>query len=237
MARMARVVLPDYPHHITQRGNWRQNVFREAEDYLLYLDLLQKYSRHYEMGIAGYCLMTNHVHVVAEPYLEESIANTFKYCHGTYATSFNKKYGKSGHLWKGRPYSCVLDEAHAWATLRYVERNPVRAGMVACAEDYRWSSARTHCGMVEDSLLNSKWPAQGIPEDWSFQLGQEQKTEDVKRIRDCTYRGRPCGSEAFVRSAEAITGRRLTPAKFGPRPQQTEEGASTLPWSDDGIQL
>jgi putative transposase len=167
MARMARVVLPHHPHHITQRGNCRQNVFREEDDYLLYLELLGKYARQYELGIAGYCLMTNHIHVIGEPYQEDSIANTFKYCHGKFATAFNSKYGKSGHLWQCRPFSCVLDEAHAWAALRYVERNPVRARMVERAEDYRWSSARAHCGFGAEAILNSNWPRGGVPPDWA----------------------------------------------------------------------
>jgi putative transposase len=110
MARMARVVLPNYPNHITQRGNWRQNIFREEEDYLLYLELLQKYSQRYELEIPGYCLMTDHVPIVGEPYRKDALANTFKYCHGEYAKQFNKNR-KSGHLWKSRPYSCVLDES------------------------------------------------------------------------------------------------------------------------------
>ena len=163
MPRMARAVLPDAPHHITQRGNWRLNVFREDADYLRYL--LRMYAERFGLQIAGYCLMTNHVHVVGDPQRDDSIAKTFKYCHGVYATKFNDKYSKSGHLWQARPFSCVLDESHAWAALRYVERNPVRAGMTARAEDYPWSSARSHCGATTDPLLTSEWSGKNAPQD------------------------------------------------------------------------
>ena len=102
--------------------------------------------------------MTNHVHVVGEPLRQDSIAKTFKYCHGVYATEFNKEYRKSGHLWQARPFSCVLDEAHAWAALRYVERNPVRAGMVPRAENYQWS------GTVESGSSHYRSAAETDPD-------------------------------------------------------------------------
>ena len=181
--------------------------------------------------------MTNHVHVIGEPRCADSIAKTFKYCHGAYATEFNKKYSKSGHLWQGRPFSCVLDESHAWAALRYVERNPVRAGMVGRAEDYRWSSASSHCGLTSDPLLSSNWPPEGIPRDWRSQLAGEANTEEEDRIREKTYTGRPCGSEDFMRTTESATRRVLAPSKRGRKSNGVEERSLVLPWTDDEIGL
>jgi putative transposase len=148
--------------------------------------------------------MTNHVHIVGEPRREDSIAKTFKYCHGVYAAEFNRKYQKSGHLWQARPFSCVLDEAHAWAALRYVERNPVRARMVGQAEDYSWSSARAHCGIATDNLLSSGWPAEGIPPDWRLQLAGKADADEEQRIRNRTFSGRPCGDDTFVKDVTSF---------------------------------
>jgi putative transposase len=139
---MARVVCPGFPHHITQRGVRRFNVFLDEADHILYRELLDHYARRHGLGLASYCLMTIHVHVIGIPEHKNSIARALGECHGAYAAEFNKKYRKSGHVWQLRPYSCVLDDAHAWAAVRYVERNPLRAGMVDRAEEYPWSSAR-----------------------------------------------------------------------------------------------
>jgi len=213
-------------------------VFREESDYQRYLELLRTYSRRYALAIAGYCLMTNHVHVVGEPRREDSIAKTFKYCHGVYATEFNKKYRKSGHLWQARPFSCVLDEAHAWAALRYVERNPVRAGMVPRAENYRWPSAPAHRNMAIDALLSSNWPAQGAPDDWKLWLGGKITAEQEQRIRDRTLTGRPCGDDRFVKTVEQAARRTLAPQKRGSKPSRDEEAVlPTLPWTSDEIRF
>jgi len=125
MARMARAVCPEVPHHITQRGVRRFDIFLEESDQIRYLELLKLYSERYRLQILAYCLMTNHVHVVGLPNRPDSIAQTFKYGHGVYATEFNKEYLKSGHVWQARPFSCVLDQVHTWAAIRYVERNTV----------------------------------------------------------------------------------------------------------------
>jgi REP-associated tyrosine transposase len=226
MARLARVVLPDAPHHITQRGNRRLNVFLEEADYRRYLELLRDCSQTFGLMMAGYCVMTNHVHLIGVPRREDSIAKTLKHCHGMYAAEFNKKYGKTGHLWQARPYSCVLDEAHAWAALRYVERNPVRAGMTIRAEDYIWSSARAHCGLETDPLLTSDWFPTGSIQDWSSWLAEESNSEQEQRIRDRTFTGRPCGDEQFTRQVGAALGRSLEPGKPGRKPHRQRKMAN-----------
>src|SRR6266446_2953558 len=140
----ARVVVPEVPHHVTQRGIRKSDIFLEAADYRKYTDLIIENSRKYGVVIRSYSWMPNHVHLIAIPLHPDSFAKTFRRAHSIYARWFNRKYGLSGYLWQDRYFSCPLDEAHFWAAMRYVERNPVRAGLVSKAEDYPWSSAAFH---------------------------------------------------------------------------------------------
>ena len=146
MPRRARVVFEGVVHHITQRGNYRQNVFEDDSDKSKYVEFIREYSEKYGMKIYAYCLMSNHVHFIAAPVKEDSLAMTFKYANMRYSSYFNKKNKRSGHLWQGRFYSCPLQFEHALEALRYVERNPVRARMVELPWEYEWSSAREHVG-------------------------------------------------------------------------------------------
>lgn len=146
MPRRARVVFEGVVHHITQRGNYRQNVFEDDSDKRKYVEFIREYSEKYGMKIYAYCLMSNHVHFIAAPVKEDSLAMTFKYSNMRYSSYFNKKNKRSGHLWQGRFYSCPLQFEHALEALRYVERNPVRARMVELPWEYEWSSAREHVG-------------------------------------------------------------------------------------------
>jgi putative transposase len=163
--------------------------------------------------------MTNHVHFVAIPDQKDSIWKAFHRCHSIYAMNFNKKYGFAGHLWQGRPFSCVLDEQHLWAAVRYVERNPVRASMVARAEEYRWSSARAHCGLASDLLLDPAWLRIDNTPNWSGWLTDDQDVELQGRLRKRTFSGMPCGDDDFVEAAERALGRQLAPKKSGPKPK------------------
>jgi putative transposase len=154
MPRIARVVLPGIPHHLTQRGNGHRDVFRGDEDRRLYLDLYRKYSARYQVRTWGYCLVSNHVHLVAVPEREDSLAKALGRTHADYARYFNVRHGGSGHLWESRFFSCPLEGDHVWAALRYVERNPVQGGMVREAGHGRWSSTRAHIlGADPDGFL------------------------------------------------------------------------------------
>src|SRR5215831_9314990 len=146
MARLPRVVAVDVPHHVTQRGNARQVIFGCDADRLTYLELLRQHCELYQLSLLGYCLMSNHVHLVVIPRASHSLAQALKHTHGRYAAYWNARQCCSGHVWQGRFYSCPLDDAHLWTALRYVELNPVRAGVVDAAERWRWSSAASHCG-------------------------------------------------------------------------------------------
>jgi putative transposase len=156
MPRSARVVFEGVVHHITQRGNYRQNIFEDSADRKKYIEFVSEYSRKYQMKIYAYCLMTNHVHFLAAPLRRDSLAMTFKYANMRYSSYFNKKNRRSGHLWQGRFYSCPLHHDHALEALRYVERNPVRAKMVRFPWEYEWSSAREHVGFIEEAGIRSE---------------------------------------------------------------------------------
>jgi putative transposase len=126
MGRIARLVIPGMPHHVTQRGVRRLNVFRDDEDRLLYLKLFALSAHRYQLTVGSYALMSNHVHFVVTPARVDSIHKVFHWCHTAYVDHFNEKYSLSGHLWEQRPRSCVLSEGHLRAAIRYVELNPVR---------------------------------------------------------------------------------------------------------------
>jgi putative transposase len=201
MSRMGRVVLAGVPHHITQRGTRRFEVFRDEADRETYLNIFRVSCRRFGLRVCAYCLMPNHVHVVGIPEREDVIWRTFHRTHGVYATIFNSKYGLTGHLWQARPFSCALDEAHFWAAVRYVERNPVRAGLVRRAEDYLWSSARAHCGLEKNELLDGESTANRVT-DWKQWLRDDNDPKAEQFIRERTVTGRPCGDDVFVAAAE-----------------------------------
>ena len=219
MARTARVVVPGIAHHITQRGVRRLPVFVDDHDRALYSKVLLSSCLRYELRIRAYCWMTNHIHVIAVPQRADSLASVFRHAHSIYALHFNRKYRFSGHLWQDRFYSCALDERHMWAAIRYVELNPVRAGLTSNAADYPWSSALSHCCRKEDPLLDPDWlPIATVP-DWAswLALGEEDiKTEE--RIRSRTLSGTPCGDDVFVSRLELDLGRILRLQRPGPKP-------------------
>ena len=224
MPRMARVVIEHLPHHVTQRGNRRAGIFFSEEDRRRYLRLFRHYSQRYALRALAFCLMHNHVHWVVIPDREPALAETFRDAHAKYAEGLNHTTGKPGHLFQGRFFSTPLDDEHLWAAVRYVQRNPVRAGMVARAEDYPWSSAAAHCGLHDDPLLAPDFPPHGVINDWREWLRVEDEQQS-RAIRCQTFTGRPCGSEGFVRSLEVLTGRILRPQKPGPKPRAPAPGA------------
>jgi putative transposase len=218
-------VIPGIAHHVTQRGNRRGDIFHDAEDRHLYFELLREYSLRHRLRIWAYNLMTNHTHLIAVPESSSALSDALRDTHGAYATLFNRKYGFSGHLWQARFYSCVLDDEHLEHAVRYVECNPVRAGMVDRAEDYPFSSAGPHVCGVEDRYVDSGLPLVGVIQDWSAWLAGEPDENAVCVIREATATGRACGSEEFVRGVEEYSGRCLRPQKRGrkPRPITSEE--------------
>lgn len=216
MPRIARIVAKDCPHHITQRGNYQQAVFTKDSDYKFYIECLAEYHNKYNLSILAYCLMPNHVHFIAIPGSENSLAKTFNACHMRYAHYFNKKNNVKGHLWQGRFYSCILDDFHLYTAVRYIESNPVRANLVEKPWDWRWSSAREHTKNIKSSILALAPAGKFMQiEDWESYLMQRDDEEVIKRIRANTLTGRPLGSEAFVDNLEKIFNRRLKALPHG----------------------
>jgi putative transposase len=156
MACIARVVAAGIPPHITQRGNPRQLTFFCEDDYREYISLMAEWCFQYATEVSAYCLMANHVHLVVVPEIEDALRKGIGEALRGYTRRVNFREGWRGHLWQGRFYSTILDEVHAYAALRYVEKNPVRAGMVQKAEEYWWSSAREHVKESSDGILSKR---------------------------------------------------------------------------------
>jgi putative transposase len=225
MARFARVVAIDIAHHVTQRGNARRYILSTETDREVYLELLRENCEQRSVSLIGYCLMSNHVHLVITPHKADSMASALKLTHGRYATYWNAKHGSSGHVWQGRYYSCPLDRPHLWEALRYTELNPVRAGLVALAELWPWSSAATHCGATApDGLLTLEpWTERWDVSSWREYLLAGETEEELLSVRQSTHTGRPLGSQEFVWELEKATERKLAPRKGGRPARQTDD--------------
>ena len=211
MPRIARIVIPDVAYHVTQRGNNRQDVFFVDDDYRVYLAFLAEYAREFELDVLGYCLMTNHVHLMVVPHAEDALAVAIGRTDLRYTQYVNRLHRRSGHLWQNRFYSCGLDEKHAAAAMRYIEQNPVRAKMVRKPWRHRWSSASAHVGGKDASgVLNVEaWSKDFSPKRWRKMLTQSLRESDMDRLRLHTRRGRPLGSDSFVSKIEKLLGRRV----------------------------
>ncbi len=218
MARLSRIVVPGYPHHVTQRGVRSMNVFHEESDRREYLGMLGEEIARHGVSVLAWCLMTNHVHFVAVPHREDALAKSFGRAHWRYTRMKNFAAGVRGYLFQGRFSSCVLDEGHLLAAARYVEQNPVRAGMANVPWDYPWSSARFHMGItVHDPLVTDR-TLLGLVEDWERLLLSSDEGR-LSTLRKRTRTGRPAGDTAFVARVETITGRDLSKGKPG-RPRK-----------------
>jgi putative transposase len=218
MARLARVVAPEVPHHITHRGNRREPVFFNSRDRFFYKELLAQYARNFELEIWAYCLMTNHIHLIATAHFLDSLAKTMCCVQGQFARYQNRLYKWSGHLWENRFYSTPLDSRHLWAAVRYVEMNPVRASLVKDPAEYEWSSARAHISELDDPLLSPTRPFPGPIEDWSDWLTGAHDRRLIEALRRNTKTGRPSGSDSFTSSLESLLARNLRPGRRGRMP-------------------
>lgn len=227
MARLARVVIPGVAHHVTQRGNRRLPVFFSDDDRMLYLDLLQAGCAKAGVRCLAWCLMDNHVHMVLIPADADGLRAALGEAHRRYTRHINFREGWRGYLFQGRFGSYAMDAAHLLAAIRYVETNPVAAGMVANAEDWRWSSARSNLAgkpVPDDPLTDVAAMAAHVP-DWQAYLhyggnasGVDGQGKRVLELIEARLRtGRLLGSEQWIAQQEAALARKLSPAKRGPK--------------------
>lgn len=213
MARIARVVLPGIPHHVTQRGVRSMDIFFSDADRHDYLKLLQEHGKAHGFSFLAWCLMSNHVHLIVIPGHTDSLAKGIGEAHKAYTRMVNFREGVRGYLFQGRFASCPLSERHFFAAMRYVLRNPVRTGIVGHPSDWPWSSTRWHLGMVDsDPLVGHHSLLEGI-DDWGKFLSCE--AGDVELLRRYTRAGWPLGGPAFVSLAERIAGRDLAKRRPG----------------------
>ena len=228
MSRIARVVAEGIPHHVTQRGNGRQAVFFDAQDHAVYMKLLREYSSQYGLRIWAWCLMSNHVHLLGVPAMNHSLARALGRTHSEYARYRNARSANSGHLWQSRYYSCPVDGPGIWQVMAYIERNPVRAGLVESADDYVWSSARVHAAGTDDGFLEmAAWRDCYTGTRWREALRHGVDEEALQdRLRVATRTGRPLGSQEFIDQLERNTCRVLRPGRSGRRGKASHAGQS-----------
>ena len=219
MARLARVVVPGHPHHVTQRGNGRARTFFSDVDYALYRDLLAENCRAAGVEVWAWCLMPNHVHLILVPSDPDGLRRALARVHRSYAGIIQARRKRSGHFWQGRFGAVAMDEQHLAAALRYVSLNPVRARLVERAQDWRWSSTRAHLRGKEDGLTALAPIRDRFPR-FADLLASEPEAELLTRLRAAESIGRPLGNDGFLARLERLTRRTLKPGKRGPKPSE-----------------
>lgn len=219
MARLARAVFPDLPHHVTQRGNGRAQTFFSEDDYRAYRDLLAEHAQAAGVKVWSWVLMPNHVHLILVPPDEDALRRTLAPVHRRYAGRVHARQKRTGHFWQGR-FGCVaMDDDHLAAAARYVALNPVRASLAARATDWPWSSAHVLLGAVAaDGVTDAAGLLARVP-DIAEQIAAGEDEAASHRLRRAETIGRPLGAEAFLAGLEAASGRTLRPARRGPKPK------------------
>lgn len=232
MARTPRIAIPLYPHHVIQRGNNRQKIFFAEADYSFFLDCLEKSKTKYACRIYAYVLMPNHIHLLVEPADEKGLGQLMQSLGRRYVSYINKTYKRSGTLWEGRFKSAVVSrDEYLIRCSRYIEMNPVRAGIVKKPEEYRWSSFRTRAfGQSNNLLEEDPWyiglgetteERQKVYRDW---VKSTVGNRELDQIRKETTRGRLIGPEEFKKEIETAIGRRVIGELRGrPRKQKSKK--------------
>ena len=228
MARRSRCIIAGLPCHITQRGVDRCTTFSSNLDRATYLHLLRQNLPDAQVRVLGWCLMSNHVHLVAVPEREDSLSILLRRVHGRYAQYYNARADRTGHLWQNRFFACVLGEEHLWRALAYVDQNPVRAGIVADAAEYPWSSAAAHVTGVDPSGLldNQWWRQQTRSQNWKQELTVDNP-DAVAQLRRCTYSGRPFASDDLLQQIAERFGRSWTRGRPKTAPVPAASGAES----------
>lgn len=222
MSRLARVVVPGLPHHVTQRGNRREATFFEAGDYAVYRDLFAQYARKHGVAVWAYCLMPNHVHLILVPSEPAGLARVVGGVHRRYTNYIHARTRWVGHLFQSRFASVVMDEAHLFHAIRYVSVNPVRAGLVARADDWPWSSVRAHLAGRGDGLVDVAPVLERMP-DFAERIAAVAAADESAwwALRRAETSGRPLGSRGFMLQLEQRLGRVLACRSPGRPPKKS----------------
>lgn len=213
MPRIARIIAPGIPHHVTQRGNRRMETFFRDEDYQAYIALMAEWCRKCNVEVWAYCLMPNHVHLIAVPESEEGLRLAIGEAHRRYSSMVNRRQKWTGHLWQGRFSSFPMDETYLLASVKYIEMNPVRARLVADPYAWQWSSAQAHADGKDDLLVKVE-PLLEMVGDWQLFLSDADE-EDTKKIRGHERTGRALGGDSFLDLLESALERTVKPRKAG----------------------
>ncbi len=214
MPRIARLESAGFPYHVVQRGNRNQKVFLRQGDKTKYLDILNLQAKLYGIEVWAYCLMDNHVHLIVFPKLEGGLTECISEVHRQYTRMINFREGWHGFLWQGRYKSFPLDERYLIAAVRYVERNPVRAGLVKRPEEFVWSSAHAHIKGIHDPILSRFYLMDEIT-DWEAYLNAAEDSQKLEELRTHQKTGRPLGENEFIEKMEYVTGVVLKKKKRG----------------------
>ncbi|MNJ99602.1 Transposase IS200 like protein [compost metagenome] len=237
MARLPRLVVPNQPHHIIQRGNDRQLVFRDTADYLEFLARLREAAKQFKVAVHAYVLMPDHLHLLATPVDQDGLSRMMQWLGRYYVPYYNRKYERSGTLWQGRYKATVVDaERYLMTCCRYIETNPVRGGLVAAAGDYPWSSYQHHIGLKSDPIITDHplyWALGNTPFEreaaYKASIEQGLSAVEIAAVSDATLKGWALGSEQYKLSLEKQTQRRIRQVKRGRPPRQAPEPRTEKP--------
>ena len=218
MTRIARIVVPGLPHHVTQRGNRRERIFFEDSDYALYRDWLAQSCRQFGVSCWAYCLMPNHVHLILTPEDSSGLALAMARAHRLYAGYVNARARQTGQLFQGRFGSVVMDEDHLMVAARYVALNPVRARLVKRAKDWPHGSVSAHLAGRDDALVSVRPLLDRAPR-FADLLDSESDSVSFAPLRRSELIGRPLGAPGFMEAIGRQLGRVVTPGKRGPKPK------------------
>ncbi|HZL00318.1 MAG TPA: transposase [Caulobacteraceae bacterium] len=217
MARLARIVVPECPHHVTARGNRREPIFFEDGDQEIYLDLLAEQMGRARVTVWAYCLMPNHVHLIACPASADGLGTAFGAAHRRWANFVNARGRWRGHLFDGRFASVAMDEAHLMTAIRYVALNPVRAGLARKAEDWPWSSVQAHLSGTDDGLVTVR-PVLERVERFAELIATDPDDPAFAALRSAETTGRPLATADFVADLERRLGRPIARRAPGRKP-------------------
>lgn len=223
MARLPRLTVPGYPHHIIQRGNNRQAIFLDEQDFTAMHALLAESARKFGVAVHAYVLMDNHFHLLATPTTTEALPLMMQAVGRSYVRSFNRRHGRTGTLWEGRYRATLIQsERYLLACMAYIDLNPVRAGMVAQAQDWPWSGAACALGLRQDGLITPHalyWALGNTPfareAAYAALIDTGIATAQQSALTDATLHGWALGDAQFVDELQKKSARRLRPARPG----------------------